>query len=167
MTTHSKSPDNVGSDASADAEDQVGYRKPPRHSRFKPGQSGNPGGRRRGTKNRESLVKQIADEIHVVVEKGRRTQYTTLDLLLITLRNLALKGNARAGRLYDEAVAKHIPQPVSYRGGFIIMPETLPVEEWLVEAEKGRIWQNRLNEAEKAKREARNKSSDTSGGTRR
>lgn len=35
----------------------VGKRKPPQHSRFKKGQSGNPSGRRKGTKNLATLVK--------------------------------------------------------------------------------------------------------------
>ena len=34
---------------------EVGYRKPPKHSQFKPGQSGNPNGRPRGA----SLATQV------------------------------------------------------------------------------------------------------------
>ena len=40
-----------GSDAAPDAAYKVGNKKPPLHSRFKPGQSGNPSGRRKGRSN--------------------------------------------------------------------------------------------------------------------
>ena len=39
------------SDAFDSDDGQVGYRKPPVHTRFKPGQSGNPKGRPKGPRN--------------------------------------------------------------------------------------------------------------------
>jgi len=41
-------------------EEQIGYKKPPLHTRFKPGQSGNPAGRPRG---KVSIVKDLLDEL--------------------------------------------------------------------------------------------------------
>ena len=38
---------------------EVGYKKPPIHTRFKPGVSGNPKGRPKGTKN---LATDLAEE---------------------------------------------------------------------------------------------------------
>jgi Family of unknown function (DUF5681) len=35
---------------------EVGYGRPPRHSRFKPGQSGNPKGRPKGSKSLKTLL---------------------------------------------------------------------------------------------------------------
>ena len=37
----------------------VGYKRPPMHSRFKPGVSGNPSGRAKGTKNLRTLFQNI------------------------------------------------------------------------------------------------------------
>ena len=37
----------------------VGYGKPPDHTQFKPGQSGNPHGRRKGSKNYRTIVGEI------------------------------------------------------------------------------------------------------------
>ena len=42
-------------------DDSIGYGKPPRISQFKPGQSGNPAGRKPGSKNRSTVAKQILD----------------------------------------------------------------------------------------------------------
>ncbi len=40
----------------------VGYRKPPKHTRFKPGQSGNPRGRPKGTKNlKTDLIEELGE----------------------------------------------------------------------------------------------------------
>ena len=45
---------------------EVGYSKPPKHSRFKPGQSGNPKGRAKGTPNlKTDLSQELAERIRV------------------------------------------------------------------------------------------------------
>ena len=40
----------------------VGYRKPPVHTRFQPGQSGNPSGRAKGSQNFKTLLNRILKE---------------------------------------------------------------------------------------------------------
>ena len=49
-------------EAAADADNRVGYRRPPRHSRFQPGQSGNPRGRPRGVKSLSVIVRKIVGQ---------------------------------------------------------------------------------------------------------
>jgi len=51
---------------------EVGYGKPPRHTRFKKGQSGNPRGRPCGSKNLSSLLSEALNEPVIVAENGRR-----------------------------------------------------------------------------------------------
>jgi Family of unknown function (DUF5681) len=46
----------------ADADNRVGYRRPPKHSRFQPGQSGNPGGRPLGVKSLSDIVRKIVGQ---------------------------------------------------------------------------------------------------------
>src|SRR5436305_11872288 len=41
---------------------KVGYGSTPEHSRFKPGQSGNPSGRAKGSQNLKTLFNKILDE---------------------------------------------------------------------------------------------------------
>ena len=41
---------------------RIGYCSPPVHSRFKPGQSGNPSGRSKGSQNLKTLFNKVLDE---------------------------------------------------------------------------------------------------------
>ena len=74
----------------------VGYGRPPTHSRFRPGQSGNPAGRRKGVHNLSTDVKR-ALKVPVKVKEGGRTRaISTQEGALMVLREKALKGDARA-----------------------------------------------------------------------
>ena len=74
----------------------VGYGRPPVHSRFKPGQSGNPKGRRKGQRNVGTVVDGELSQ-RIKVREGNRTRsLTKLDAFVVTLVNAALKGDAKA-----------------------------------------------------------------------
>ena len=49
---------------------EVGYGKPPKHSQFKTGQSGNPKGRKKGVKNINTILDGILNEKVVLSENG-------------------------------------------------------------------------------------------------
>jgi hypothetical protein len=55
---------------------EVGYGKPPRHTRFKKGQSGNPRGRPKESKNLATLLKEALNEHVIVAENGGRRKIT-------------------------------------------------------------------------------------------
>jgi hypothetical protein len=74
----------------------VGYGKPPEHSRFKPGQSGNPKGRPKGTRNFSIDVKATLRSRVQVTRDGKPTRVSTQEAALLRLREKALKGDARA-----------------------------------------------------------------------
>jgi hypothetical protein len=74
----------------------IGYGRPPTHTRFRPGQSGNPAGRRKGVRNLSTDVKR-ALKVPVKVKEGGRTRaISTQEGALMVLREKALKGDARA-----------------------------------------------------------------------
>ena len=50
---------------------EVGYGRPPLHSRFKPGQSGNPKGRAKQSRNMRTIVQQVLSENMQIREGGR------------------------------------------------------------------------------------------------
>jgi hypothetical protein len=138
-----------GSDQSAEPDNGcgascVGYSNPPRHSRFRPGQSGNPRGRPRGAKNRKQIVAKIANEMHWVVEHGNRRRRSTLELIVLQLRNLAAQGNVQAFRAYHTLLARYSPQKAEARRGYLIVPEVLTVEEWERLAVEVQAYQRRL-----------------------
>ena len=78
---------------------EVGYGKPPRETRFKRGQSGNPRGRPPGAKNLSSLLNEALNELVVVTENGGRKRISKRQAAFKQLVNDAAKGNWRALKL--------------------------------------------------------------------
>ena len=116
-------------------DEAVGYRKPPMYRRFKT--SGNPKGRPPGSKNRKTIVKLVANEMHSVVENGKRQQRSTLDLVLLSLRNMALEGkNARAFDELHRLTKAYEPQVADGVGGYLVVPATATEEEAIAEMKK-------------------------------
>src|SRR5262249_60516148 len=76
--------------------DPVGYRRPPRANRFKPGQSGNPKGRPKGSKNFATAIQAELDSRIVATENGKRRKITKLDALAKQIVNKAVSGELRA-----------------------------------------------------------------------
>ena len=83
-------------------DDQVGYRKPPRHSRFKKGQSGNPKGRPGGAKNLSTLLSEALNELVIVAENGGRRKISKRQAIIKQLVNQSAKGDWRSTKLLLE-----------------------------------------------------------------
>jgi hypothetical protein len=75
---------------------EVGYGKPPAHSRFEPGQSGNPQGRPKGSLNFATTLLKTLRERVVINENGRRKEITKLQAAVKQLVNKAASGDLRA-----------------------------------------------------------------------
>lgn len=75
---------------------EVGYGKPPKHTRFKQGQSGNPKGRPKGTHNFETDVKATLSAPVRITRDGKPRKVSTQEAALLRLRERALSGDARA-----------------------------------------------------------------------
>lgn len=85
---------------------EVGYKKPPQHTRFKPGQSGNPKGRPKKTKDFERLLDAELSETLRIVENGETRTLTKRELIIKTLIRDAVKGDARALKMVLPFVSK-------------------------------------------------------------
>src|SRR5262245_39310765 len=68
------------------AEERVGYGRPPRRSRFRPGRSGNPMGRPKGAEGYKTILERVVLAEHMVIEQGKRQRRTVLELILLALR---------------------------------------------------------------------------------
>jgi hypothetical protein len=74
----------------------VGYGHPPKDTRFKKGQSGNPRGRRKGSHNVASVFARTLREKVVINEQGQRKQVTKLEAAVKQFVNKAASGDLRA-----------------------------------------------------------------------
>lgn len=104
MTSGATPSTNSQSEPEMSDDYEVGYRKPPKSGQFQPGQSGNPNGRPKGSKNFATYVRETLEMSVTVTEGGRRTTVSTQQAALMQLRAKALKGDARSlDRLLDLA----------------------------------------------------------------
>jgi uncharacterized protein DUF5681 len=78
---------------------EVGYRKPPRATQFKKGETGNPRGRPKGSKNFETKVKAVFDRKIVIQDNGKPRRITMADAVLMKLTAKAIAGDMSATRL--------------------------------------------------------------------
>ncbi len=79
--------------------EQVGYGKPPKLTRFKPGQSGNPRGRPRGALNMATVLERTLQEKVIVNESGRERTVTKLEAAVRRLADKAADGELKALQL--------------------------------------------------------------------
>jgi Family of unknown function (DUF5681) len=79
-----------------DEDTEIGYAKPPVHSRFRKGQSGNPQGRPKGRLNIATVLEKTLHEKVVINENGRRRTITKLEAAVKQLVNKAATGDLRA-----------------------------------------------------------------------
>lgn len=74
---------------------EVGYRKPPKASQFKKGQSGNPGGRKKGSLNLKTVYSEVYGEIIELTLNGEKRRVTGLAAMVIREFHLGLSGDGR------------------------------------------------------------------------
>ncbi len=75
---------------------KIGYMKPPRHTQFKKGQSGNPRGRPKGTKNLKADLEEELQEAVIVKEGETRRSVSKQRAMVKGLLAKAMQGDTRA-----------------------------------------------------------------------
>ena len=83
---------------------EVGYGKPPRHTQFVKGQSGNPRGRPRGTKNFATLLNEVLNERVTVTENGGRRRLSKCHAIAAQLVNRSANADFRAMKILLDIV---------------------------------------------------------------
>ena len=78
------------------ADYEVGYRKPPAKTRFKPGVSGNPHGRPKGASNFSTILDQELGIKRSITEQGRPKTVTNRRVIVKQLVNKAASGDIKS-----------------------------------------------------------------------
>lgn len=93
---------------------QIGYGKPPKHSQFQPGKSGNPKGRPRGSKSISTLLDRALSGKIAITEGGKTTQVEKRTAVIFLVVAKALKGDRhglemtlRLMQTYDASAADY------------------------------------------------------------
>ena len=82
--------------ASNDTDDDVGYKRPPKHTQFRPGQSGNAAGRRKSVRNFKTDLMEELREMIVIRENGRERKISKQRAFIKALVTAAIKSDVRA-----------------------------------------------------------------------
>ena len=105
----------------------VGPNSPPIGRQFGQGQKRGKG-RPRGATGMKTIVQNLARQMHHVPQFEK--PITTVDLLLLQLRILRLKGDLRALKFSDSYFARF--QPIeSEVGGWLVVPQTMSPEAFI------------------------------------
>jgi hypothetical protein len=95
-------------DQTPDPDDgKVGYCRPPKHSRFKAGQSGNPRGRPRKNRSIETMIKRELDQMVSITELGRELRISKREAIIKQFVNRAIKGDPKPLQLMLAHLEKH------------------------------------------------------------
>lgn len=88
---------------------KVGYKKPPRNSQFKPGQSGNLSGAPKRPLSLAAKVQKVLGRKIPVIERGRRKLVAADEAMLHVYLERALKGDVKAGAFLISVIARLEP----------------------------------------------------------
>ena len=86
---------------------EIGFGKSPKDHQFKPGRSGNPKGRPKGSRNIGSVIRDICDQEVQVKENGVVKYRRKLDAILIQMANKAMSGDHKAAKEFVRLAQAH------------------------------------------------------------
>lgn len=93
----------------------VGNKRPPKHSRFKPGQSGNPAGRPKGSTNLNTKFDKELRKTVLVTKNGKPTKMTKGDVIVAQLVDSSMKGDVRTAAIVLR-FAEEVSVPIMAQG---------------------------------------------------
>lgn len=84
---------------------EIGYGRPPKHTQFRKGQSGNPKGRKKGARGLKTDLRAELGQRVEITENGKQVKLTKQQLMVKQLAAKAGKGDIRAiSKLADLAI---------------------------------------------------------------
>jgi hypothetical protein len=113
----------------------IGYGKPPEHTQFKPGESGNPKGRPKKAKSGSTDVDQLLSEPITVRQEGVKRKILPFEAAVRRLVSRALKDcNLPAVNEFIRLCEKYevmMPPSLPEVGGVLHIPKTWDEYEWM------------------------------------
>ena len=100
----------------------IGYGKPPKKGQFKPGQSGNPKGRPKGSKSFSTVLRDELGGFLTVKEGGKTRRVTKLEAVTKRLISKAMNGDPRAMAELFRQMNAHLSE--ESEGGAASLPAT-------------------------------------------
>jgi hypothetical protein len=102
---------------------EVGYGRPPTAHQFPKGQSGNPSGRPKGSKNISAVIAAALSERVTVTVKGKRRSITKLEAAVTQMANKAAGGDQKAAKLIIELLHQSEIRDEARTVGSLVSPE--------------------------------------------
>lgn len=132
------------------AEYKVGYKRPPKHTRFKPGVSGNPRGRQPKRWSAKGEIRRQFLEKLTVQDGNKKVRVPKLTLLVRSLIHKGIKGDTRAAlaayKLAAELRVLELKREIKYDFEALTPEEHKIREQWLEIMNKHYSW-NDITEA--------------------
>jgi hypothetical protein len=101
---------------------EVGYARTPARTRFQKGQSGHPGGRRRGSRNFKVIFREAMAVTVELTERGKQRPVDATTALILGALQDALKGDHKVRTDLLDRCERHLIEPDEMR-------EELPEED--------------------------------------
>lgn len=93
---------------SSSSDYKVGRGRPPKHTQYRKGMSGNPGGRRKAPPSLKELSAAVLGSEIVLTEDGRRRSAIRMEAVLLALTQAAIHGNTRAASILIGLYERHL-----------------------------------------------------------
>jgi hypothetical protein len=87
-------------------------------------------GRPKGALSEKSIAREVAGEMHKIRENGENKEITTYELLLKSMRNLAMSTDLRAAKWLSDYFRRKVGDPDD-GAQLLVVPEEMPVKQWL------------------------------------
>jgi hypothetical protein len=130
---------------------EVGYGKPPRQTRFKKGQSGNPKGRPKGSKNMGTLLGEVLAQKVTVMENGQNRRIPYKEAFVRRLAAKGIEGSTRDMLAFAKALDEHLPDEFETpkEPHTIVLEYVLPEGKTVEDYESQDNWMGRDSAKEK------------------
>jgi hypothetical protein len=116
---------------------EVGYRKPPKHSRFSKGVSGNPGGRPKGSRSFQSIIEELySKEISELKLTG---QTNVKEAIVMKAVQLLMQGKPAVAKEvgFFEAAAEKEDFPTEFHVQLVLEEDDDRARPWRVDTTNG------------------------------